>query len=40
MSCVAVAPEPSDELAAVAPAIVARLSVDIVEHILPSLRGR
>ncbi len=40
MGCVAVAVEPSDELAAVAPAMVPRLSVDIVEHVLPSLRGR
>lgn len=38
MGCVAVAVEPSDELAVVAPAMVPRLSVDIVEHVLPSLR--
>ncbi|WP_286198980.1 HAD family hydrolase [Mycolicibacterium sp. ELW1] len=38
MGCIAVAVEPSDELAVVAPAMVPRLSVDIVEHVLPSLR--
>ncbi|KDE98796.1 haloacid dehalogenase [Mycolicibacterium aromaticivorans JS19b1 = JCM 16368] len=40
MRCVAVAVEPSDELLAVAPAVVDRLSADVVEHALPSLRGR
>ena len=38
MGCIAVAVEPSDELAVVAPAMVPQLSVDIVEHVLPSLR--
>ncbi len=37
MRCIAVAAAPSDELAVVAPAIVPRLSVDIIEHELPSL---
>ena len=40
MRCIAVAVEPSEELAAVAPAVVDRLSADVVEHVLPSLRGR
>jgi beta-phosphoglucomutase len=38
MRCVAVAVEPSADLAAIAPAIIPRLSADIVEHVLPSLR--
>ena len=40
MRCIAVGAEPSDELTAVAPALIPRLSVDVVEHVLPSLRGR
>ncbi len=37
MRCIAVAAAPSDELTVVAPAIVPRLSADIVEHVLASL---
>ncbi|WP_431233433.1 HAD family hydrolase [Mycolicibacterium psychrotolerans] len=40
MGCIAVAAQPTDELVAVAPAVVERLSVDVVEHALPSLRER
>ncbi|KAA0110068.1 HAD family phosphatase [Mycolicibacterium sp. P1-5] len=36
MRCIAVSVEPSDELAAVAPAMIPRLSADIVEHVLPT----
>lgn len=38
MRCIAVGATPSDELTAVAPALIPRLSADIVEHVLPSLR--
>jgi beta-phosphoglucomutase len=36
MRCIAVAAEPSADLAAVAPTIVERLSVEMVEHVLPA----
>lgn len=38
MRCIAVGASPSDELTAVAPALIPRLSADIVEHVLSSLR--
>lgn len=40
MRCLAVAATPTDDLAAVAPAIVERLSTDLVEHVLPPSPGR
>jgi beta-phosphoglucomutase len=40
MRCIAVGTAPSDELTAVAPALIPRLSPDIVEHVLPALRHR
>ncbi|WP_345892003.1 HAD family hydrolase [Mycolicibacterium sphagni] len=38
MRCIAVGATPSDELTAAAPALIPRLSPDIVEHVLSSLR--
>ena len=38
MRCIAVGATPSDELTAVAPALIPRLSADIVGHVLSSLR--
>jgi HAD superfamily hydrolase (TIGR01509 family) len=38
MRCIAVGTAPSDELTAVAPALIPRLSADVVEHVLPLLR--
>jgi HAD superfamily hydrolase (TIGR01509 family) len=38
MRCIAVGSAPSDELAAVAPALIPRLSAEVVEHVLPLLR--
>ena len=40
MRCIAVGTAPSDELAAVAPALIPRLSADVIEHVLPALRRR
>ena len=37
MRCIAVGAAPSDELTAVAPALIPRLSADVVEHVLSSL---
>jgi hypothetical protein len=38
MRCIAVGATPSDELTAVAPALIPRLSPDIVEHVVGWLR--
>lgn len=38
MRCIAVSTAPSDQLSAVAPALIPRLSPEIIEHVLPSLR--
>ena len=40
MRCIAVGVAPSDEVTAVAPALIPRLSADVVGHVLPSLRNR
>jgi beta-phosphoglucomutase len=39
MRCIAVGSQPSPEVRTVAPAVVPRLSPDLVSHVLPALRG-
>lgn len=39
MRCIAVGAQPSQEVRTVAPAVVSRLSPDLVSHVLPVLRG-
>jgi len=38
MRCIAVGSQPSPEVRTVAPAVVPRLSPDLVSHVLPALR--
>jgi beta-phosphoglucomutase len=40
MRCIAVGAQPSQEVCTVAPAVVSRLSPDLVSHVLPALRNR